>query len=89
MLMMFSVAYCYVIQLKKLYNSSLYLFKQQYKQNQTTLTYETLDKLMKNELLYPNYARLYQDLSAKVSQQVIKLFSQNIKSFWGRKNQRN
>ena len=70
---------------KKLYNSSLYLFKQQYKQNQTTLTYETLDKLMKNELLYPNYARLYQDLSAKVSQQVIKLFSQNIKSFWGRK----
>ena len=27
---------------KKLYNSSLYLFKQQYKQNQTTLTYETL-----------------------------------------------
>ena len=70
---------------KKLYNSSLYLFKQQYKQNQTTLTYETLDKLMKNEVLYPNFARLYQDLSAKVSQQVLKLFSQNIKSFWGRK----
>ena len=70
---------------KKLYNSSLYLFKQQYKQNQTTLTYETLDKLMKNELLHPNFARLYQDLSAKVSQQVLKLFSQNIKSFLGLK----
>ena len=70
---------------KKLYNSSLYLFKQQYKQNQTTLTYEKLDKLMKNELLHPNFARLYQDLSAKVSQQVLKLFSQNIKSFFGRK----
>ena len=49
------------------------------------MTYELWYKLMKNELLYPNYARLYQDLSAKVSQQVIKLFSQNIKSFWGRK----
>ena len=33
---------------KKLYNSSLYLFKQQYKQNKTTLAYETLDKLIKN-----------------------------------------
>ena len=70
---------------KKLYNSSLYLFKQQYKQNQTTLTYETLDKLMKNESLYQNFARLYKDLSAKVSQQVLKLFSQNIKSFFSLK----
>ena len=70
---------------KKLYNSALYLFKEQYRKNQTTLTYETLDKLMKNKLLYPNFARLYQDLSAKVSQQVLKLFSQNIKSFFGLK----
>ena len=72
---------------KKLYNSSLYLFKQQYKQNQTTLTYETLDKLIKNEKasLHPNFARLYKDLPAKVSQQVLKLFSQNIKSFFALK----
>ena len=72
---------------KKLYNSSLYLFKQQYKQNQTTLTYETLDKLMKNEKasLHPNFAKLYKDLPAKVSQQVLKLFSQNIKSFFALK----
>ena len=72
---------------KKLYNSSLYLFKQQYKQNQTTLTYETLDKLMKNEKasLHPNFARLYKDLPAKVSQQVLKLFSKNIKSFFALK----
>ena len=70
---------------KKLYNSSLYLFKQQYKQNQTTLTYETLDKLIKNESLYPHFARLYKDLSAKVSQQVLKLFSQNVKSFFALK----
>ena len=70
---------------KKLYNSALYLFKKQYKENQTTLNCNTLDKLMKNELLHPNFARLYQDLSAKVSQQVLKLFSQNIKSFFGRK----
>ena len=72
---------------KKLYNSSLYLFKQQYKQNKTTLTYETLDKLMKNEKasLHPNFARLYKDLPAKVSQQVLKLFSQNIKSFFALK----
>ena len=70
---------------KKLYNSALYLFKKQYKENQTTLTYETLDKLMKNEELYPNFVRLYQDLPAKVSQQVLKLFSQNIKSFFALK----
>ena len=72
---------------KKLYNSSLYLFKQQYKQNQTTLTYETLDNLIKNEKtsLHPNFARLYKDLPAKVSQQVLKLFSQNIKSFFALK----
>ena len=70
---------------KKLYNSSLYLFKQQYKQNQTTLTYETLDKLIKNESLHPYFARLYKDLPAKVSQQVLKLFSQNIKSFFALK----
>ena len=70
---------------KKLYNSSLYLFKQQYKQNKTTLAYETLDKLIKNEKLHPNFARLYKDLSAKVSQQVLKLFSQNIKSFFALK----
>ena len=70
---------------KKLYNSSLYLFKQQYKQNQTTLTYETLDKLIKNESLYPHFARLYKDLPAKVSQQVLKLFSQNVKLFFALK----
>ena len=70
---------------KKLYNSALYLFKEQYRKNKTVLTYETLDKLMKNETLYPDYARIYQDLPAKVSQQILKLFSQNIKSFFGRK----
>ena len=70
---------------KKLYNSALYLFKKQYRENQTTLTYETLDKLIKNEELYPNFARLYQDLTAKVSQQVLKLFSQNVKSFFSLK----
>ena len=70
---------------KKLYNSALYLFKKQYKENQTTLNYETLDKLMKNEELNPNFARLYKDLTAKVSQQVLKLFSQNIKSFFALK----
>ena len=72
---------------KKICNSSLYLFKQQYKQNQTTLTYETLDKVIKNEKasLHPNFARLYKDLPAKVSQQILKLFSQNIKSFFALK----
>ena len=70
---------------KKLYNSALYLFKKQYRENQTTLTYETLDKLIKNEELHPNFARLYQDLTAKVSQQVLKLFTQNVKSFFSLK----
>ena len=70
---------------KKLYNSALYLFKKQYCENQTTLTYETLDKLIKNEELNPNFSRLYQDLTAKVSQQVLKLFTQNVKSFFSLK----
>ena len=70
---------------KKLYNSALYLFKKQYRENQTTLTYETLDKWIKNEELHPNFARLYKDLTAKVSQQVLKLFSQNVKSFFSLK----
>ena len=70
---------------KKLYNCALYLFKQQYKQNQTILSYETLDKLIKNDKLYPNYAKVYRDLPAKVSQQVLKVFSQNVKSFFALK----
>ena len=70
---------------KKLYNSALYLFKEQYRKNQTTLSYETLDKLMKNETAYPDYAKIYKDLPAKVSQQVLKLFAQNIKSFFSLK----
>ena len=70
---------------KKLYNSALYLFKKQYRENQTTLNYETLDTLIKNEELNPNFAKLYKDLTAKVSQQVLKLFSQNIKSFFALK----
>ena len=70
---------------KKLYNSALYLFKKQYRENQTTLNCNTLDKLMKNEELNPNFAKLYKDLTAKVSQQVLKLFSQNIKSFFSLK----
>ena len=40
---------------------------------------------MKNEELHPNFARLYQDLTAKVSQQVLKLFTQNVKSFFSLK----
>ena len=40
---------------------------------------------MKNKQLYPDYARIYKDLPAKVSQQVLKLFSQNIKSFFALK----
>ena len=70
---------------KKLYNSALYLFKKQYKLNQTVLTYETLDKFIKNEKVFPNFAQLYRDLPAKVSQQVLKLFSQNINSFFALK----
>ena len=70
---------------KKLYNSALYLFKKQYKLNQTVLSYETLDKFIKNERVFPKFAQLYRDLPAKVSQQVLKLFSQNINSFFALK----
>ena len=68
---------------KKLYNSALFLFKKQYKLNQTVLSYETLDRMGKNEKYYPKFSQLYRDLpAAKVSQEVLKLFSQNIKSFF-------
>ena len=70
---------------KKLYNSALYLFKKQYKLNRTILTYEKLDKMLKNERLFPQYAKLYRDLPAKVSTKVLKLFDQNIKSFFALK----
>ena len=70
---------------KKLYNSALYLFKKQYKKNHTILSYETLDKVMKRGRTQPNFAHLYQDLPAKVSQQTLKAFSQNVKSFLGLK----
>ena len=66
---------------KKLYNSALYLFKKQYKKNRTKLSFKTLNKVMKDERLFPQYAKLYRDLLAKVSQQVLKIFDQNIKSF--------
>ena len=66
---------------KKLYNSALYLFKKQYKKNHTILSYETLNKVMKNERLFPSCAKLYRDLPAKVSQQTLKAFTQNVKSF--------
>ena len=66
---------------KKLYNSALYLFKKQYKKNRTKLSFKTLNKVMKDERLFPQYAKLYRDLPAKVSQQVLKIFDQNIKSF--------
>ena len=71
---------------KKLYNSALYLFKKQYKLNQTVLSYETLDRMGKNNKYYPKFSQLYRDLpAAKVSQEVLKLFSQNIKSFFALK----
>ena len=70
---------------KKLYNSALYLFKKQYKKNHTILSYETLDKVMKCGRTQPNFSHLYQDLPAKVSQQTLKAFSQNVKSFLGLK----
>ena len=70
---------------KKLYNSALYLFKKQYKKNRTILSYETLDKVIKRGRTQPNFAHLYQDLPAKVSQQTLKAFSQNVKSFLGLK----
>lgn len=70
---------------KKLYNSALYLFKKQYKLNQTVLSYGTLDKLIKNERLFPQYAKLYRDLPAKISIEVLKGFDKNIKSFFALK----
>lgn len=66
---------------KKLYNSALYLFKKQYKLNRTILSDQTLNKLMRNNKLFPQYAKLYRDLPAKISRNILQLFFQNIKSF--------
>lgn len=60
---------------RKLYNSALYAFRQQYFKNKTCLSYETLAKQFK-------YNIHYCDLPAKVSQQTLKLLSQNISSFF-------
>ena len=70
---------------KKLYNSALYLFKKQYKLNRTVLSYGTLDKLIKNERLFPHFAKVYRDLPAKVSIEVLRGFDRNIKSFFALK----
>ena len=70
---------------KKLYNSALYLFKKQYKLNQTVLSYGTLDKLIKNERLFPHFAKVYRDVPTRIAQQSLKLFDQNIKSFFALK----
>ena len=67
---------------KKLYNSALYLFKKQYKLNRTVLSYETLDKLIKNERLFPHFAKVYRDVPTRIAQQALRLFDQNIKSFF-------
>ena len=70
---------------KKLYNSALYLFKKQYKLNRTRLSYETLDKLIKNERLFPHFAKVYRDVPTRIAQQALMLFDQNIKSFFALK----
>ena len=70
---------------KKLYNSALYLFKKQYKLNQTVLSYGTLDKLIKNERLFPHFAKVYRDVPTRIAQQALRLFDQNINSFFALK----
>ena len=66
---------------KKLYNSALYLFKKQYKLNRTILSDQTLNKIMRNNKLFPQYTKIYRDLPAKVSRNILQLFFQNVKSF--------
>ena len=74
---------------KKLYNSALYLFKKQYKLNRTILSDQTLNKLMRNNKLFPQYAKLYRDLPAKISRNILQLFFQNVKSFLALKQSEN
>lgn len=63
---------------RKLYNTGLYQFRQQYIKNGTCLTYETLAKQLKHN-------SHFQSLLAKVSQQTLKMLSQDIKSFFALK----
>lgn len=63
---------------RKLYNTGLYHFRQQYIKNGTCLTYETLAKQLKHN-------SHFQSLPAKVSQQTLKMLSQDIKSFFALK----
>lgn len=60
---------------RKLYNSALYAFRQQYFNNQTVLSYDKLAKHFKHNIHFC-------DLPAKVSQQTLKLLSQNISSYF-------
>lgn len=63
---------------KNLYNQALFYWRQQFIKNQTVLNYETLDKKLKQDLSYCS-------LPAKVSQQTLKVFSQNISSYFALK----
>lgn len=51
---------------RKLYNSALYLIRQQFFQNGTLLSYETLAKMMKGNIHFKS-------LPTKVSQQTLSL----------------
>lgn len=70
------LAVCYIS--KKLYNTGLFNFRNQYKENGTFLSYEAMANQLKSDI---NFKRL----PAKVSQQTLKLLSQNIKSFFALK----
>lgn len=63
---------------KNLYNQALFYWRQQFINNQTILNYETLDKKLKQN-------QSYKSLPAKVSQQTLKIFSQNISSYFALK----
>lgn len=65
---------------KNLYNQALWQFNQYYKETGKTLRYNEMEKVLK---ALPDEVNNYKLLTPSVSQQVLMIFDQNIKSFFG------
>ena len=64
---------CY--QAKSIYNRAMFLYKQHYKQTKKSLTYQQLDRKLKQE-------QCYRVLPAQTAQQTLRLLKRNWKSFY-------
>lgn len=71
----FLLDYCHLA--KNLYNHALFVLRQTLDKGEY-LCYQQLDKILKNDVEYPDYRAL----PAQCSQQILRLLDKNWKSFW-------